>query len=550
MHDRTRQWLGIAGLAAAYWIAGKFGLMLVFVHASATPIWPPTGIALAALLVLGYRVWPAIFLGALLVSITTAGSVVTSIGIATGNTFGGLLGALLVNRFANGCHAFDRPTDVFKFAGLVGLGSTIVSATIGVTSLALGGYADWTNCGAFWITWWLGDLAGDLIVAPLLIPWSTDARVQWRWERMLEAGCIVVMIVMVGQSVFGGWLFGQANKYPLGFLCVPLLVWTAFRFSQREVAIATCLMSAMAIWGTLRGNGPFAAATPHESLLLLQSFMGISAMVSLSVVAAVSTSSSSKEHLRQSPKNETVGQQVAGIAHDLNNVLFGLRWCSESLMNTATLGGDQRAAISQIAQTARRAMALTAQLLTVGCRQIVQPVVLNLNEVVTDMVEIFHRSLGEKFHLDLVLATLQGRVKVDRSQIERVLLNLVINARDAMPQGGRLTIETANVDLDEDYVRRHPGVRTGPYVMLAVSDTGMGINGATRARMFEPYFSTKEEGKGTGLGLSIIYEIVKQNGGYITVNSEPGHGATFKVYLPRIGEALAPGDELYQQRHL
>src|SRR5207249_4219314 len=161
-----------------YFIAGKLGLKLAVVNANATAVWPPTGIALAALLVFGYRVWPGIFLGAFLVNITTAGSVATTIGIATGNTLEGLLGAYLINRFANGRRALERSQDVFKFATLAALLSTTVSATFGVTSLCLGGYARWTDYEPIWLTWWLGDVVGAFIVAPLLLLWSADPRVR------------------------------------------------------------------------------------------------------------------------------------------------------------------------------------------------------------------------------------------------------------------------------------------------------------------------------------------------------------------------------------
>src|SRR5437867_11390831 len=159
-------------LAAAYFVAGKLGLMLAFVHSSVPAVWPPTGIALAAFLVLGYRVWPGILLGAFLVNAATAGSIASSLGIAVGNTLEGLLGAYLVNRFASGRNAFDRATDTFKFAVLAGMVSTVVSATCGVTSLALFGLADWARYGPIWLTWWLGDAAGAILVAPLLVLWS------------------------------------------------------------------------------------------------------------------------------------------------------------------------------------------------------------------------------------------------------------------------------------------------------------------------------------------------------------------------------------------
>ena len=277
----------VLGLAAIYLLAGKLGLLLAFVHASATAVWPPTGIALAAFLLLGYRVWPGIFLGAFLVNLTTAGSVATTLGIATGNTLEGLAGAYLVNRFAHGAHAFDRPQDVFKFAVLAGLASTTVSPFFGVTSLALGGYADWAEYGRIWLTWWLGDAGGALIVAPVLLLWGQDPRAHWTLAQVKEVGLLLVTLLLVGLAVFGGVLPITIETYPLGFLCIPILLWTAFRFGPRETATATLLLSGIAIWGTLSGFGPFARETQNESLLLLQAFMGVTAIMALALAAGV-----------------------------------------------------------------------------------------------------------------------------------------------------------------------------------------------------------------------------------------------------------------------
>src|SRR2546427_9136995 len=277
----------VAVLAAVYLIAAKLGLKLAFVHASATAVWPPTGIALAAFLVFGYRVWPGIFVGAFLANVATEGTVATSLGIAAGNTLEGVIGAYLVNRFAGGTHAFDRPQDVFRFAFLAATLSTMVSPTVGVTSLSLGGFANWADFGAIWLTWWLGDAVGALKVAPLLVLWLTNPRVRWQRGQIREAACLLLCLVVVGQVVFGGWTPLKVKDYPLDYLCVPILVWAAFRFGPRETATATVLLSGIAIWDTLRGLGPFAGETPNESLLLLQAFIGVTALLAMVFAAVV-----------------------------------------------------------------------------------------------------------------------------------------------------------------------------------------------------------------------------------------------------------------------
>jgi diguanylate cyclase (GGDEF)-like protein len=277
----------LAALAAIYFVAGKLGLMLAFVNVSASAVWPPTGLALAAVLVLGYRIWPAIFAGAFLVNITTAGSLATSLGIATGNTLEAMIGAYLVNRFANGRHAFNRAQDTFALAFLAGMLSTAVSATFGVTSLTLGGFSGWSDYGRVWLTWWLGDAAGVLIVAPVALLWYLSPHLRCRRGQLLEAMALLAAVISLGLIVFADVLPALSGDYPVWFFCIPLLVWIAARFGQRETATATFLLSAIAIWGTVRGFGPFVRASPHESLLLLQTLMGVIAMMAMALSASL-----------------------------------------------------------------------------------------------------------------------------------------------------------------------------------------------------------------------------------------------------------------------
>ena len=288
----------VAGLAVTYFTAAKLGLTLAFVNPSATAVWPPTGIALAAFLILGARVWPAIFAAAFVANVTTAGSVATSIGIAAGNTLEGLLGAYLVQRFAAGRQAFARPRNAFRFAVLAGGVSTLVSAICGVTSLALGGFAAWADFGRIGLTWWLGDGAGALVVAPVVLLWTENPRVQWARRQAIEAAALLVCLILIGLVVFGGIFPTQAKNYPLEFLCIPLLLWAAFRFGARETATAILLLSVIAIRGTLRGLGPFARATQNESLLLLQAFIAVIAVTKLIVASVVAERRRMEGHLR------------------------------------------------------------------------------------------------------------------------------------------------------------------------------------------------------------------------------------------------------------
>jgi PAS domain S-box-containing protein len=253
----------------------------------------------------------------------------------------------------------------------------------------------------------------------------------------------------------------------------------------------------------------------------------------------VTSSKQLEEQFRQAQKMEAVGRLSGGVAHDFNNLLGVIIGYAEFLQERLEPGNSLRASVDEILQAGKRAASLTRQLLAFSRQQVLDPKVMDLNTAVLDMEKLLRRLIGEDIELITLLSVDLGRVKADQGQLEQVIMNLAVNARDAMPHGGRLTISTKDFTMDETFVRRYPyPVQPGPYVLLEVSDSGVGMDTETKVRAFEPFFTTKEKGKGTGLGLSTVYGVVKQSGGYIDIETSPGVGTTFKIYLPCVDEEI------------
>jgi PAS domain S-box-containing protein len=776
-------------VAAVYVLAGKIGLALAFVNASATAVWPPTGIALAAVILAGNRVWPAIFLGAFFTNELTAGTTITSLLIAAGNTLEAIVGAALFTRLVPIDSMLTRGRDVAALV-LAVLAAALVSATVGVTTIASAGLAPWSDFAPVWLTWWLGDATGGIVIAPAILLWTTTRR---HWSRR-DLGDLLAAAVLVAAL---GWFVFVVTPQPIAFVCIPLAVWIAFRFGPFEAAIATCALSTIAIWGAVQGYGAIAGLPVNAALLVLQSFMAVMSGVGLTVgitvagrrraerrlrqrhaatesrlaeaqeiahvgswewnaaeaaewwsaemyricgvepssfrpsyesflgllpdddrarfTSAVSQAVAAQrtleiehrivrpdgsvrfvssigrvvvdehrratritgatqditerkaaeetvlrserrlrtifdaepacvklvsgdgtlldmnraglaiigardrsdvigrpavelvhpddraqyqrmheaayagspsrlefrvvgltgderwvdahavpfdvivegrearavisvtsdvterkrleEQLRHSQKMEAVGRLAGGVAHDFNNLLTVIQGFSALMLMRVQDRPDLAGELSEIHKAAERAAQLTRQLLAFSRRQLLMPRVLDLNQIVAGMEKMLRRVVSEAIDVQIVSAPQLQPVKADPGQMEQLIMNLVVNASDAMPQGGRLTISTANVTLDAEFVRRHQGSAAGHYAALTVEDTGTGMAADVLARAFEPFFTTKELGKGTGLGLSTVYGLVKQSGGYITIDSIPGSGTKVTSYLPVVSAA-------------
>ena len=276
----------LAALTLAYFLAGRLGLSMAYLNASASPIWPPTGIAVAALLLFGRQLWPGVAAGALLVNLSTSGSISAAALIALGNTLEALLAAYLVERFAHGAQAFERTRDVFLFVVAAAVIAPIVSATIGVSALALSHLAEPGAYRTVWLTWWMGDALGSVLYAPALILLWIDRRPRTRLEQ-IEGLIVIVALIVLAAAVFRYGGEPERGSYPLGFLCIPLALWPAFRVGQRETAIAAVALSIVAVWGTLGRYGPYATELPNRGLLLAQTFAGVVAITTAAMAALV-----------------------------------------------------------------------------------------------------------------------------------------------------------------------------------------------------------------------------------------------------------------------
>jgi len=530
----------MGGLALAYFVAGKAGLRLAFLQPSASPVWPPVGIAVAALLVLGSRFWPAVFVGAFLVNATTAGNVGTSLAIASGNTLEALCAAWLLNRYANGTRVFERAQDVFKFA-LIGAGSTAISPSIGLTSLALGGFVDWEKYGGVWVTWWLGDLTGYLVIAPLVLVWWVGPRREWSTKQKVEVGALLLLLVVVGGAVFGGWFVGFLNNYPLAFLCGPIILWTAFRFSQLETATGIFVLAGIALWGTLKHYGPFQLPTDNQSLLVLQSWAGVLTLTSMTLAAAMTERRRAEAELEQQKAvvesaNRTKDNFLAMLSHELRTPLTPVVSFLDLLEAESGNSEVMRTALAAIRRNIELEGRLIDDLLDLTriargkLKLELKPI--DAHEAILQAVEMCQAEAAEKrLRVEMDLRAADSWVEADPAKFPQIIWNLLKNAIKFTPDAGEIRISSAN---DE------PAGLT-----IAIRDNGIGIEPEVIGRVFNAFEqagqSVQKHHGGLGLGLAISKAIAIGHGASLEAASEGrGCGATFSLTIDTTSPAPAP----------
>ena len=638
----------------------------------ATVVWPPSGIALAALLILGNRVWPGVWIGAFLsnnwaaLNLSDARSTVvmlaTGMAIDTGSLLQALVGAALVRRFIGARNPFDRVRDTLTFVS-ISLPMGLIASSVGVLSLCLGGFLPADLALDRWSNWWIGDTGGVLVMTPVILTCWHQGWPRWSGPRRREGVILFGTVMLFAMAIFLWWHPASRHKYPADLLILPLIAWVAVRFTQREVTLLVLLVLTIALVGTVNGRGPYASNEPWSMLPVLQAFIGILAMLSLSIGAAIAERKRTEEalqasehwlkesqrisrvgsyvldlqagiwtqseafdeifgiepsqtrsveawaelvhpeerqamldyfrnevigkrqpfdreyrilgprdgktrwvhgigklyyddtgrlaamagtiqditeqkllegQLRQAHKMESIGRLAGGVAHDFNNLLTVINGYSDLALQRMSPHDPLRSHVIAVRKAGERASGLTQQLLAFSRRQVLQPRVIDLNTVVAESESILLRLIEENIQFVTVLSPSLGLVNADPTQISQILLNLVVNARDAMPDGGLLRLETANVVRAEGDMEESGEVRAGAFVMLEVSDSGIGMDEETHRHVFEPFFTTKGPGKGTGLGLATVYGIVKQSGGQIRLESAPGMGTTIRIYLPQV----------------
>src|SRR5438067_1798247 len=537
----------IGALTLIYIIAGKLALLLAFLNKSASPVWPPAGLALAALLVLGYRVWPAIFVGAFVVNFWTTPNVLVSLGIASGNTLEALCGALLVNRLAGGARVFDRPQDVFKFA-LAAIISTTLSPSLGVSSLAAGGFAQWSNYWPIWATWWLGDASGVLIFTPLLLLWSVPSSHRtWNQNQVLEVSVLLLLLIFLAETVFGGWFPISAHNYPISFICGPIVIWMAFRFTPRETATAIFILSAIAIWGTLHGFGPFILRTENQSLLMLQAWTAALTITAMAIAAAIAERNRAQAAIEQQKDaveaaNRTKDNFLAMLSHELRTPLTPVLAALDTLEADGLRSPESKNSLSMI----RRNVELESQLIDdlLDLTRIAKDKLqlrfgpLDVHEVITNVVEICRpEAQARNLTLQLNLRAGGHHVLGDAAKYQQIVWNLLKNAIKFTAENGEITISSSNPEPQ--------------LLAIAVHDTGIGIEPEVMNRIFDPF----EQGErafqrhygGLGLGLAISKSLAQAHGGILIARSEGrDRGSTFILTMktvpppPRIVKFTSP----------
>lgn len=522
----------VAGVALVYVLAALAGLSLDRVSGFATLVWPPTGLALAAVLMLGARIWPGIFVGAFIANLITGALTLTAAGIATGNTLEALAGGYALLQVTGFRRSLDGLRDVIAFILLAVLGSTAISATIGSTTLMLSGVATRAGFAETWLTWWIGDAIGALLVAPAILTWIAAPRRAPSFNQAVEAA--VLTLGLVAASVFVFWSPAALGAETLAgtYVVFPLLMWAAIRFGQRGAITASLLVSAVAIAATVSGRGPFVHQTTHDSLFALQTFIGVSAATFLLLGASTAERDRSREQLRHARDvawgaNAAKSQFLAVMSHELRTPLNAIAGYSEILsMGVAgRLNAQQQEAVARIRTSQEHLLALIDDVLSFAKIEAGQTRIdlqaVHLCDVIASVETVLRPQLTRKSLTFLSKPCSPSLVvSADPVKLRQILINVLGNSIKFTPAGGKIEL-TAE--------------RLPDRAVVCVADTGIGIAPEVVDRIFEPFFQVQSgatrEYTGVGLGLAIARDFARAMGGDITISSQPGNGCQVTVSI-------------------
>jgi signal transduction histidine kinase len=519
-----------------------------------TPIWPPVGLAVTFTYMAGYRVLPGIVLGSLALGLRFNAWPLAAL-LSLAQLAQPLIDVRIMKAF-DFDPKLERVRDPLILTLIAGPAGSLVAAVLAISLFSLFGARTIEALPYDFMQWWLRDWLGVMVTAPLIFAWVYGRSNAWTWPRAAEAIALLLTLFAGSQLMFGLWAIVATRDVPIAFVFFPIVGWAGLRFGARGATTIVAVIAAFAIAIAGSGIGPFSAFTIEFKQFLLFSFLALASLSGLLLAAIMAEREDAlnkrlllEEQLRHSQKMEAVGRLAGGIAHDFNNLLTAIIGYTEIVLTSLNPKDDRRADAEEIARAAMRAADLTRQMLAFSRRQVLQPKIIDLNTALNKVEPMLRRVIGEDIVLTVTGKATNPFVRVDPGQVEQVVTNLVVNARDAMPQGGRLTVETVDAVLDDAAIAASPEARPGAYVMLSVSDTGTGMAPEVRARIFEPYFTTKDVGKGTGLGLSTAYGIVRQSDGHISVSSEIGLGTTFRIYLPQaeapeVSPVVAGGEKM------
>ena len=529
--------IGLSLLVAAVYFAGaELGLSLATLHRNVTPVWPPTGIAIAALLIFGGRVWPGVFIGALAANLPTSISIFSAVSIATGNTLEAVIAWFLLQRSKRWGRSFDSVGDVMIFIVYAAVLAPLVSATIGSLSLCLSDPGERDRFLSLFLTWWMGDGFGALIVSPFLLSWSSSRKIERR--DIPELASLFVLLLIVVLIVFAGWFPGPVKTYPLAYLCLPCLLWAALKFDQRIVTSAIVLMAALDVWGAKHGYGPFVQLNANVTLLLLMSFVGTSSLMTL-LVAAVTTerrrAEAEKSNARQQAEEASRLKEefLATVSHELRTPLNAVVGWSK-LLRSGQLDADGAShAVEVIERNAAAQRQIIEDLLDVS--RIVTGK-LRISTQPVDLLLVIHAAIdavrpaaeAKEISISTHIAAPDSIVRADVDRLQQVFWNLLANAVKFTPHGGLIDV----------YIERNDSLAE-----VRIEDSGPGVPPEFLPHIFERFSqadgsSTRKHG-GLGLGLAIVRHLIELHGGTVSAtNRESGSGAILTVRLPAMAGAL------------